>query len=926
MAQPIAINSLDPISGSVQLNNISYAIETENRDYINDYGSAIWAPEYPPQNGIVFIKQSDAAGRGPSNIPLFWTSDSTSSADIVAAANKLPGSPRNFTNTGSAYSWSLANGYFITDPNQPYQAIDTDGLVFYLDASKISSYPTTGSQWYNLSRINSSGTLANGPIFNPNGCIVFDGVDDVINLTPTISQSSWSLTSKFQFNVEKIKTSQYVYFTINTAGTRVGRSLLEFTYSSTIVSMVVDSSGNIFLGGRITETNGTRRELIVKLNNSGSVITAFDAGLYITQTQDTTGLALDATGSLFYVGYNIGNLTKLNSTTGAQFQRISGSVNASITQANVLLDEPNNKVYIGGWFTSIQGRLAQRFARLNLNTMGIDSTFDTTTGFPTEESVQTIALQSDGKVLVGGQFTSYKGSTYNRIIRLNPDASIDTTFNIGAGFNSTVQRNCIVVQPDGKIIVGGQFQTYSGSAANRIVRLNSSGSIDNTFNTGVGFNSTVYDIKLQPDGKILAVGEFTTYSGSSSSRIIRLNPDGTRDTTFNVGSGVNSAPSIMYLQNDGKILVAGGNFTSYSGSTANQVFRVTNSGSLDTSFSVGTGTLGAYRMNNQIIYRASNNVLTSQFFYSITAPAGYDWRAFETASLPLLNRFNEYTLTKNSSGVYTQYWNGQLRNNVTQSTALDTSFDVNRIGTVKGEISTFNIYGKTLNQSEINQNYYGGPIVTSGLVFAVDAGNLVSYESGSTITYSLTGSISGSLTNGVGYSNIKGGTWNFDGTNDYINFGNDPTVTLTGNSVTLEAWVNYNISQEDWKGIIYKANGNSSGYQLFIDSAERVAFGVITTSGFSRPNAGFTLPTNTWHHIVGSYDGSNLRIYVNGILYNTTPQTGNILTSTTNLYVGMSFASEEFPGYIPIARIYNRGLTTQEVLQNFNAQRQRFGI
>ena len=149
---------------------------------------------------------------------------------------------------------------------------------------------------------------------------------------------------------------------------------------------------------------------------------------------------------------------------------------------------------------------------------------------------------------------------------------------------------------------------------------------------------------------------------------------------------------------------------------------------------------------------------------------------------------------------------------------------------------------------------------------------------------------------------------------------------LTGSSISLEAWANYNISQQDWKGIIYKADGNSSGYQLFIDSAERVAFGVITTAGFSRPNAGFTLSENTWNHIVGSYDGSNMRIYVNGILYSTTPQSGSILTSNANLYVGMSFAGEEFPGSIAVARIYNRGLSTSEVQQNFNAQKTRFGL
>jgi hypothetical protein len=298
-------------------------------------------------------------------------------------------------------------------------------------------------------------------------------------------------------------------------------------------------------------------------------------------------------------------------------------------------------------------------------------------------------------------------------------------------------------------------------------------------------------------------------------------------------------------------------------------------------------------------------------------------------------KYNNVVCTFSQSGnslTQVAYLNGnEIINNTSTnpSFSFGTAYNIgvntnNNSGTSK--IGYIQAYNKVLTPAEVLQNYYGGSIITDGLVFAVDAGNLVSYESGSTTTYSLTGSLSGSLVNGVGYNNINGGSWVFDGVDDYINFGNEPSVTLTGSSVSLEAWVNYNISQQDWKGIIYKANGNSSGYQLFIDSSEQVAFGVITTTGFSRPNAGFVLPTNTWHHIVGSYDGSNLRIYVNGILYNTTPQTGNILASTTNLFVGMSFASEEFSGYIPIARIYDRGLTTQEVSQNFQAQRSRFGI
>jgi hypothetical protein len=222
---------------------------------------------------------------------------------------------------------------------------------------------------------------------------------------------------------------------------------------------------------------------------------------------------------------------------------------------------------------------------------------------------------------------------------------------------------------------------------------------------------------------------------------------------------------------------------------------------------------------------------------------------------------------------------------------------------------------------------YSPKVVADGLVLYLDAANPNSYVSGSTSWRDISrGGNNGTLVNGPTYSTNGGGSISFDGINDYINLGNPPLLTITENSVTLESWINYNLSQQDWKGIIYKANGNSSGYQLFIDSSERVSVGIVTSNGLVRPNAGFILPTDTWHHIVGSYDGTNIRIYVNGILYNTTPQSGNILTSTTNLYVGMSFASEEFPGYISSARIYNRCLSSMEILQNYNSTKTRFGL
>lgn len=201
--------------------------------------------------------------------------------------------------------------------------------------------------------------------------------------------------------------------------------------------------------------------------------------------------------------------------------------------------------------------------------------------------VFTTVLQTDSKILAGGDFTSYNGQSENRLIRLNTDGIKDTSFNIGIGFNAAV--NIIKTQPDGKILVGGDFTSYNGLTENRLIRLNNDGSKDTSFNTGTGFNVAVNTIALQPDGKILVGGDFTLYNGVTEYRIIRLNGDGTKDTSFNTGTtGFNAVINTIALQIDGKILT-GGFFTLYNGLTENGIVRLNVDGTKDTSFNTGTG-------------------------------------------------------------------------------------------------------------------------------------------------------------------------------------------------------------------------------------------------------------------------------------------------------------------------------------------------
>ena len=178
MPQPVSYNPGTPVSGSIQENNISYVVDGQQRNYRGGFGGLSWMSEVPAANNVIFIGNSTSLGRGPANIPLFYPAYNNSSANIVYAANTLPGSPRNFTTTGSAYNWAVTNNFFINNSNNPIPRIDADGLALYLDANQPSSYPQTGTTWYDLSGRNNNGTLVNGPTFDNGGYITFDGVDD----------------------------------------------------------------------------------------------------------------------------------------------------------------------------------------------------------------------------------------------------------------------------------------------------------------------------------------------------------------------------------------------------------------------------------------------------------------------------------------------------------------------------------------------------------------------------------------------------------------------------------------------------------------------------------------------------------------------------------------------------------------------------
>jgi len=587
MPNPVAVNDLSPISGSLQTSRISYAVDTAGKDYGQDYNGTTWYSDIP-QNGSqytiisdnytanYYVSRSNAEGAyvegglpavDEYSAPVFWLTAGTSSLDIITIVNGLPDRRGQIPfNSGSqALNWvASSSNYFAVGP--PYEQIDADSLKLYLNAGQIISYPTTASTWYDISGYNGLGTLTNGPTFNTNGWIAFDGTNDYVNFFNNLN-----------LNIGTSNFSETVTFLIN----------------------------SVTSGQRIT------------------------------------------------------------------FKRFGG---------------------------------------------------------------------------------------------------------LGYGYSMFI---------DGTGALGFEILTPSTS--------------------------------------------ITAYGGYPST-------GRWHQATFSLDRAGNG---ILYL--DG---VAGTpvNFSSLVG--------------LDIS-------------NNE------------DFCLAAVSPAI-------------------------GGGAY-----------------------------LNGNLSTVSSYSKQLSAADVAQNYYGGPIVTNGLVYALDAGNLVSYPKSGTTWYTLTGSVDGTLTNGPTFSSLNDGYINFDGTNDYVGFGNNilfPGVSLNGtiSELTIDVWVNWN--QFCVGGALDEIiSWWASGTQTYSDGF----LGTSIISPYSPTNPGirfgddwvgtgvtFTAATdvNKWWNIMAIKSSNNAYIYINGELRATK---GSALDWGFNNYAYVAAhgggATEFLDGKIASLRLYNRALTAAEVLQNYNA-------
>ena len=375
--------------------------------------------------------------------------------------------------------------------------------------------------------------------------------------------------SRKQDRLRFLRTISLGCFSLIVVTSNAGPGLLDPTFAPTVNGSVyataVQPDGRIVLGGAFTAVNGSSsRYHLARLFGDGSLDpTFFNTGSGVSSTVWCLAVQTD---SRIVIG---GDFTSVNGTTRTRVARLnsSGALDGSFVPTNTLTGsvlalaaQSDNKVIIGGSFSGT-GFPAYN-ARLNA-----DGTVDTAFSSYPNGAVNAIRIQSDGKIVIGGAFTTVNGASRYRIARLNTDGSLDNTFQNGLGGASATVR-CLQIQTDGKILIGGDFTTVNGTSRGYVARLTSTGGLDTGFASSPGANAAVYALALQPDSSVVIGGSFATYAANNLTRVARLYADGTRDTSFSA-SGINNLVQALAVQSDGGLLV-GGTFTTIN--TSNRLY------------------------------------------------------------------------------------------------------------------------------------------------------------------------------------------------------------------------------------------------------------------------------------------------------------------------------------------------------------------
>ncbi|HWH71243.1 MAG TPA: immunoglobulin domain-containing protein, partial [Candidatus Sulfotelmatobacter sp.] len=326
----------------------------------------------------------------------------------------------------------------------------------------------------------------------------------------------------------------------------------------------------------------------------------------------------DAGNYCVMVSNQFGSLTSAVATVRVNLATLDKSFTpAALGSVSPVAMQADGKILVGGAFNSLAGQSRAYLGRLNP-----EGSLDTSFNPGANATLYSLAVQPDGKILAGGDFTSLAGYSRVGLGRLNPNGTLDTGFSPTIlapppGYTRTVRVQVILLQPDGKLLIGGRSSLNGGTATGFVYRLNTNGTTDTTFVTTGDANGPVASLALQPDGKILVGGLFTYLRSQPRNRLGRLNADGTIDKDFNPNA--DNSVFALALQADGKILV-GGSFATLASQPRTNLARLNPDGTLDSNFALAV-TGGSFPTVYSVVVQVDGNILLSGFFTTVAGQA-----------------------------------------------------------------------------------------------------------------------------------------------------------------------------------------------------------------------------------------------------------------------------------------------------------------
>jgi uncharacterized delta-60 repeat protein len=531
--------------------------------------------------------------------------------------------------------------------SQPVFNVDENGGEAIITVLRKGGSAGTNRVSYAVTNLASGGAIA-GKDFIPVSGILNFGSNEVSRsfVVPIVNNSDVDGDRGIQLTLSApalgtIVSSNSVLTIIDDEIARTPAGTVDTAFNATgtddfIYSLAQQQDQSLIIAGDFVFINNVARNRIARLLDDGTVDTSFDPGAGANGSIRSITLENDervVLGGLFQSvnGTNRNYLARINSNASVDPTFNPGS--STDNPIFKLAVQDDGKIIAVGSFTSFNGQSRNGVVRILTNGL-VDPFFVTGTG--SDAPVYTAAIQSDGKILLGGGFTRFNGQSINNLVRVNRNGSIDTTFKPGAGPDGSVRS--IAIQSDGKIVIGGLFHHVGNASLNEIARLNPDGSIDTTFNPGSGANGSVGVIRVQIDGKLVLGGDFTQFNGVTRNRITRLNPDGSNDSTINFGSGANGTVADILIEANRDIVLVGG-FTEYNGISRGHIARI-HGGSL-----AGPGFVEFASPAYSVKETATNALVTLRRTGGTTGAITVDYQTIPGTAIPGI----DYTTTQGTA-------------------------------------------------------------------------------------------------------------------------------------------------------------------------------------------------------------------------------------------------------------------------------------